>query len=97
MPLNAIRSKASSCLLPPERGGLVTLGETHTRFILTGFGRFDYQSFTSNHSWLSERGLVEKTESQNVEFNGTMTVQQMIDLVAFLQSHYKFVPPEAIN
>jgi L-cysteine S-thiosulfotransferase len=36
-------------------------------------------------------------KSKMLNFNSTMTVQQMIDLVAFLQSHYKFVPPEAIN
>ena len=42
--------------------------------------------------------VVEKDgKSRMLNFNSTMTVQQMIDLVAFLQSHYKFVPPEAIN
>lgn len=29
-------------------------------------------------------------------YNDTMTVQQLIDLVAFLQSHYQVVPPEYI-
>jgi len=36
-------------------------------------------------------------KSKMLNFNGVMTVQQMIDLVAFLQSHYRFIPPEAIN
>ena len=42
--------------------------------------------------------VVEKDgKSKMLNFNSVMTVQQMIDLVAFLQSHYKFVPPEAVN
>ena len=33
-------------------------------------------------------------QSAMANFNDTMTVRQLIDLVAFLQSRYEFVPPE---
>jgi sulfur-oxidizing protein SoxX len=33
-------------------------------------------------------------QSAMTNFNDTMTVRQLIDLVAFLQSRYEFVPPE---
>ena len=55
-----------------------------------------------NPSHRITRGYPKETVEQDgkskmLNFNGTMTVQQMIDLVAFLQSHYSFVPPEAVN
>ena len=41
------------------------------------------------------RELVTKdNQSAMANFNDTMTVRQLIDLVAFLQSRYEFVPPE---
>lgn len=33
-------------------------------------------------------------QSAMTNFNDTLTVNQLIDLVAFLQSHYQLVPPE---
>ena len=44
-----------------------------------------------------KEAVEEDGKSKMLNFNGVMTVQQMIDLVEFLQSHYKFVPPEAVN
>ena len=41
-------------------------------------------------------GVTEDGESVMRVYNDTMTVQQLIDLVAFLQSHYEVVPPEYI-
>jgi mono/diheme cytochrome c family protein len=38
--------------------------------------------------------ITKDNQSAMTNFNDTMTVQQMIDLVAFLQSRYKLVPPE---
>ncbi|MEE8305732.1 MAG: c-type cytochrome [Gammaproteobacteria bacterium] len=38
--------------------------------------------------------VTEQGESVMRVYNDTMTVQQLIDLVAFLQSHYEVVPPE---
>ncbi len=38
--------------------------------------------------------LREAKESPMTNFNGTMTVAQMIDLVAFLQSRYKLIYPD---
>src|SRR5512145_951760 len=41
------------------------------------------------------KDLISKdNESAMANFNDTMTVRQLIDLVAFLQSRYEFVPPE---
>lgn len=36
-------------------------------------------------------------ESAMPNFNDKMTVRQLIDLVAFLQSRYEFVPPEPVT
>ena len=38
--------------------------------------------------------ITKGNESAMTNFNDTMTVRQLIDLVAFLQSRYEFVPPE---
>ena len=38
--------------------------------------------------------ITKDNQSAMANFNDTMTVRQLIDLVAFLQSRYKFVPPE---
>ena len=38
--------------------------------------------------------ITKGNESAMANFNDTMTVRQLIDLVAFLQSRYEFVPPE---
>lgn len=38
--------------------------------------------------------ITKGSESAMANFNDTMTVRQLIDLVAFLQSRYEFVPPE---
>jgi L-cysteine S-thiosulfotransferase len=38
--------------------------------------------------------ITKDNQSAMTNFNDTMTVQQLIDLVAFLQSRYKLVPPE---
>ena len=38
--------------------------------------------------------IAKGNESAMTNFNDTMTVRQLIDLVAFLQSRYEFVPPE---
>ena len=38
--------------------------------------------------------VTEEGESVMRVYNDVMTVQQLIDLVAFLQSHYRVVPPE---
>ena len=40
--------------------------------------------------------ITKGNQSAMTNFNGTMTVQQLIDLVAFLQSHYKLVLPEVL-
>lgn len=38
--------------------------------------------------------ITKDNQSAMANFNDTMTVRQLIDLVAFLQSRYEFVPPE---
>lgn len=38
--------------------------------------------------------ITKDSQSAMANFNDTMTVRQLIDLVAFLQSRYEFVPPE---
>jgi mono/diheme cytochrome c family protein len=38
--------------------------------------------------------ITKGNQSAMTNFNDTMTVRQLIDLVAFLQSRYNFVPPE---
>ena len=38
--------------------------------------------------------IAKGNESAMTNFNDTMTVRQLIDIVAFLQSRYKLVPPE---
>jgi mono/diheme cytochrome c family protein len=38
--------------------------------------------------------ITKDNQSAMTNFNDTMTVRQLIDLVAFLQSRYEFVPPE---
>jgi sulfur-oxidizing protein SoxX len=38
--------------------------------------------------------ITKDNQSAMTNFNDTMTVQQLTDLVAFLQSRYKLVPPE---
>ena len=38
--------------------------------------------------------ITKNNQSAMANFNDTMTVRQLIDLVAFLQSRYEFVPPE---
>ena len=38
--------------------------------------------------------ITKGNESAMANFNDTMTVRQLIDVVAFLQSRYEFVPPE---
>jgi L-cysteine S-thiosulfotransferase len=38
--------------------------------------------------------ITKDNQSAMSNFNDTMTVRQLIDLVAFLQSRYEFVPPE---
>lgn len=38
--------------------------------------------------------ITKNGQSAMTNFNDTMTVRQLIDLVAFLQSRYEFVPPE---
>ena len=38
--------------------------------------------------------ITKGNESAMANFNDKMTVRQLIDLVAFLQSRYQFVPPE---
>jgi L-cysteine S-thiosulfotransferase len=38
--------------------------------------------------------ITKGNQSAMANFNDTMTIRQLIDLVAFLQSRYKFVPPE---
>jgi mono/diheme cytochrome c family protein len=38
--------------------------------------------------------ITKDNQSAMTNFNDTMTVRQLIDLVAFLQSRYKLVPPE---
>jgi mono/diheme cytochrome c family protein len=38
--------------------------------------------------------ITKGNESAMANFNDKMTVRQLIDLVAFLQSRYEFVPPE---
>jgi mono/diheme cytochrome c family protein len=40
-----------------------------------------------------KKQLVDAKESPMPLFNHSMTVEQMIDLVAFLQSHYKLIEP----
>lgn len=38
--------------------------------------------------------ITKNNESAMTNFNDTMTVRQLIDLVAFLQSRYHLIPPE---
>jgi len=38
--------------------------------------------------------ITKNDQSAMTNFNDSMTVRQLIDLVAFLQSRYEFVPPE---
>jgi len=38
--------------------------------------------------------ITKNNQSAMTNFNDSMTVRQLIDLVAFLQSRYEFVPPE---
>jgi mono/diheme cytochrome c family protein len=38
--------------------------------------------------------ITKDNQSAMANFNDTMTVRQLLDLVAFLQSRYEFVPPE---
>lgn len=41
--------------------------------------------------------ITKDNQSAMANFNDTMTVRQLIDLVAFLQSHYELVLPEPAN
>ena len=47
---------------------------------------------TSRHR-IKQKLATEEGESKMVTYNDTMTVQQLVDLVTYLESNYQYVPP----
>ncbi len=71
-----------------ELGGQVTTVKT--------YGELVSSVINPSHKIAPRAGAdaqTEEGESVMRVYNDTMTVQQLIDLVAFLQSHYEVVPP----
>lgn len=80
--------------LPPPKAFNLTLGGEITR--VKTYGELVTSVINPSHV-LSEnfkKQLTDAKESPMPQFNHQMTVEQMIDLVAFLQPRYKVVLPE---
>ena len=74
-----------------ELGGQVTAVKT--------YGELVSSVINPSHRIAPQAGakaVTEEGESIMRVYNDTMTVQQLIDLVAFLQSHYEVVPPHYV-
>lgn len=80
--------------LPPPGAFNLTLGGETTN--VKTYGELVTSIINPSHvlSEKYQRQLTEAKESPMPKFNQVMTVEQMIDLVAFLQSHYHLVVPE---
>lgn len=79
---------------PDGKVGPVALGGEVTR--IRTYGQLVTMVINPSHSFAEgypEKNVSENGTSKMPNFNATMTVQQMIDLVAFLQAHYKIKPP----
>ena len=50
-------------------------------------------SYKINRRQIYQNMATEGGESKMVVYNETMTVQQLVDLVAYLESNYQYVPP----
>lgn len=80
--------------LPPPGSFNLTLGGGTAR--VKTYGELVTSIINPSHV-LSEKykqQLTDARESPMPKFNNMMTVEQMIDLVAFLQSHYHVMAPE---
>ena len=83
--------------LPPLQGtgpAMVTLGGDIAR--VKTYGELVTSIINPSHRLVSghpEEEVSRNGESLMTVFNEVMTVQQLIDLVAFLQSHYEVLPP----
>ena len=76
---------------PPyvELGGDVTRVKTYGELVTSIINPSHELADGYAKELVSENG-----ESNMYVYNSHMTVQELIDLVAFLQSHYKVVPPQ---
>jgi sulfur-oxidizing protein SoxX len=84
-------------LAPPIRTGaaMVTLGGSSTR--IRTYGRLVSSIINPSHRLLEkypEEEVSVNGESLMQNYNQTMTIQQLIDLVAFLQGQYKVSVPQ---
>jgi len=79
-------------LPPPVSFNLMLGGETDR---VRTYGELVTSIINPSHilSGRYQKELADAKESPMPKFNHVMTVEQMIDLVAFLQSHYKLVEP----
>ncbi|MDD5138971.1 MAG: c-type cytochrome [Verrucomicrobiales bacterium] len=86
--------KVEGVELPPPSAFNLTLGGEIT-YVKT-YGELVTSIINPSHV-LSEnykKELLDAKESPMPKFNHVMTVEQMIDLVAFLQPHYKLIVPD---
>lgn len=86
--------KVEGVELPPPNAFNLTLGGETIR--VKTYGELVTSIINPSHV-LSEKyrqQLTDAKESPMPKFNQVMTVEQMIDLVAFLQQHYHVVVPE---
>lgn len=86
--------KVEGVELPPPNAFNLTLGGETIR--VKTYGELVTSIINPSHV-LSEKyqqQLTDAKESPMPKFNNVMTVEQMIDLVAFLQKHYQVIVPE---
>lgn len=85
--------KVDGVELPPPAAFNLTLGGETTQ--IQTYGQLVTSVINPSHVITDKyrKELVEAKESPMPKFNHEMTVEQMIDLVAFLQSRYKLLEP----
>ena len=73
-------------------GGETPMVKTYGQLVTSIINPSHIVSYRYKEQLAAEEGKL----SPMPEFNKTMTVEQMIDLVAFLQSRYNLTPPDAL-